>query len=147
MAVTSCTETAPRTRAHCTVRYPQFIDVKDHGRQHISMSLSPTISNGPENNAKRRRTDSQNFAFQPGMNGLSQPLPNGQQGMAQVLPKRGQRACTACRKGKNRCEGDVSVIPSSRLTILTGPPAAPARLIGSKWNLQKVPTFRDRMYI
>ena len=123
--------------------------VKDHGRQHISMSLSPTIPNVPENSAKRRRTDSQNFAFQPGMNGgmMSQPVPNGQQGMAQVLPKRGQRACTACRKGKNRCEGDVSVIPSSRLTILTGPPAAPARPIGSKWNLQKVPTFWDRMCI
>jgi hypothetical protein len=23
------------------------------------------------------------------------------------IPKRGSRACTACRKGKNRCEGDV----------------------------------------
>lgn len=23
-------------------------------------------------------------------------------------PKRGARACTACRKGKNRCEGEVS---------------------------------------
>ena len=25
------------------------------------------------------------------------------------IPKRGARACTACRKGKNRCEGDVRV--------------------------------------
>lgn len=24
------------------------------------------------------------------------------------VPKRGARACTACRKGKNRCEGEVS---------------------------------------
>ena len=24
------------------------------------------------------------------------------------IPKRGARACTACRKGKNRCEGEVS---------------------------------------
>ena len=23
------------------------------------------------------------------------------------VPKRGARACTACRKGKNRCEGEV----------------------------------------
>jgi hypothetical protein len=23
------------------------------------------------------------------------------------IPKRGARACTACRKGKNRCEGEV----------------------------------------
>ena len=23
------------------------------------------------------------------------------------IPKRGSRACTACRKGKNRCEGEV----------------------------------------
>lgn len=111
------------------------------------MSLSPTISGGLENNAKRRRADSQSFAFQSGINGMmSQPLPNGQ-GMAQVLPKRGQRACTACRKGKNRCEGDVSAIPSSHLTVLTGPFAAPARLIGSQWNLQEVPTFRNRMCI
>jgi hypothetical protein len=26
------------------------------------------------------------------------------------VPKRGARACTACRKGKNRCEGEVSVL-------------------------------------
>src|ERR1700733_8706391 len=26
------------------------------------------------------------------------------------VPKRGARACTACRKGKNRCEGEVSLI-------------------------------------
>jgi hypothetical protein len=25
------------------------------------------------------------------------------------IPKRGARACTACRKGKNRCEGEVLV--------------------------------------
>ncbi|KAJ7703197.1 hypothetical protein B0H17DRAFT_922430 [Mycena rosella] len=56
------------------------------------MSLSPTasISNGSDNPSKRRRTgdpaDSPNSAH---------------------IPKRGARACTACRKGKNRCEGEA----------------------------------------
>lgn len=32
---------------------------------------------------------------------------NGHPSMNQAIPKRGQRACTACRKGKNRCEGEA----------------------------------------
>ncbi|KAJ7346618.1 hypothetical protein DFH08DRAFT_868806 [Mycena albidolilacea] len=56
------------------------------------MSLSPTasVSNGSENAAKRRRT-----------------ADNSDPNLAQNshIPKRGARACTACRKGKNRCEG------------------------------------------
>src|ERR1700691_3785435 len=76
------------------------------------MSLSSTISNFPDGSLKRRRTDSESFAFQTGMDGqmnMSQPVSNGQPQMQQAIPKRGQRACTACRKGKNRCEGEASL--------------------------------------
>jgi hypothetical protein len=34
--------------------------------------------------------------------------PTGQSAGSGHIPKRGARACTACRKGKNRCEGEVS---------------------------------------
>nr|GAT56380.1 predicted protein [Mycena chlorophos] len=48
------------------------------------MSLSPTASvNGSDSPNKRRRTEESH------------------------IPKRGARACTACRKGKNRCEGEA----------------------------------------
>ncbi|KAF7376147.1 Transcriptional activator of proteases prtT [Mycena sanguinolenta] len=58
------------------------------------MSLSPTasVSNGSENAAKRRRT-------------ADNPDPGVPQNSH--IPKRGARACTACRKGKNRCEGEA----------------------------------------
>jgi hypothetical protein len=93
------------------------------------MSLSPTTSDGPDGPSKRRRTNSQSFTYQPAANrsmDMSQsPVANGQMQLA--IPKRGQRACTACRKGKNRCEGDVSKVPKSLdLLVLTGPPL-PAR--------------------
>ncbi|CAG8731537.1 6841_t:CDS:2, partial [Acaulospora colombiana] len=43
------------------------------------------------------------------------------------IPKRGARACTACRKGKNRCEGEVrransSSTPASTVNPLPSPP-------------------------
>ncbi|EKM80953.1 hypothetical protein AGABI1DRAFT_71600 [Agaricus bisporus var. burnettii JB137-S8] len=64
------------------------------------MSLSPatSISNGTESASKRQRTGSTD----PSMNGESssaQPPAN--------IPKRGARACTNCRRGKNRCEGEA----------------------------------------
>ncbi|TRM69774.1 hypothetical protein BD626DRAFT_475226 [Schizophyllum amplum] len=77
------------------------------------MSLSPTasaISNGSDGggSAKRRRTNGNDG----GMAMMSGPAPP--QGLPQTplqpgqshIPKRGARACTACRKGKNRCEGE-----------------------------------------
>ena len=107
-----------------------------------TMSQSPTTSTDTFDHQpqKRRRTTS----FTP--NG--QPYPNNPQGMPPAqdpnspapppssspvhIPKRGARACTNCRKGKNRCEGEVSVIeilstrPPFRST--TGPhhPPGPA---------------------
>ncbi|KAI0051905.1 hypothetical protein FA95DRAFT_148546 [Auriscalpium vulgare] len=69
------------------------------------MSLSPTtpVSNGSTVPSKRRRSS---FSF----NALDSASPDMQvdDGMpAGHIPKRGARACTACRKGKNRCEGEV----------------------------------------
>jgi len=95
------------------------------------MSISPTISNFADGSSKRRRTDSDGFTFQTGLDSqmnMAQPVSNGQQQMQQAIPKRGQRACTACRKGKNRCEGEVSASEEdSGLSLLTAPllPARP----------------------
>ncbi|KAJ7218066.1 hypothetical protein GGX14DRAFT_599501 [Mycena pura] len=57
----------------------------------MSLSPSASVSNGSESASKRRRTDSADAA-----------LPQNAH-----VPKRGARACTACRKGKNRCEGEA----------------------------------------
>ncbi len=73
-------------------------------------SPSPSTEYPPAKRRKTSETDGHpvvhNLQLQqsPGVvatgnsNGLA--LPN--------VPKRGARACTACRKGKNRCEGEVS---------------------------------------
>jgi len=65
------------------------------------MSLSPTASasNGSESAPKRRRTNGADTNGSPAIPG-GPPDPGR-------IPKRGARACTACRKGKNRCEGDA----------------------------------------
>ena len=49
------------------------------------------------------------------------------------IPKRGARACTACRKGKNRCEGEVRCRSSQSCcrTHWTAPPAGPASSLAS----------------
>ncbi|KAL1748643.1 hypothetical protein HDZ31DRAFT_79510 [Schizophyllum fasciatum] len=99
-----------------------------------AMSLSPTasaISNGESDNAgpaKRRRTNGSdaNMAHILGgpapMQGLP-PLSPSQPGQSHI-PKRGARACTACRKGKNRCEGEAGNFPLSLPhSPLTGPSA------------------------
>lgn len=70
------------------------------------MSQSPitAISNGVESANKKRRLDSGSddmMSTGEGSSGL-------QQAGQQHIPKRGARACTNCRKGKNRCEGEVS---------------------------------------
>ncbi|GBE81182.1 hypothetical protein SCP_0309090 [Sparassis crispa] len=73
------------------------------------MSLSPTTSTDYDHpQGKRRRTSfastithAQDIASPPQLP-AGQPLtPAGH------IPKRGARACTACRKGKNRCEGEA----------------------------------------
>ncbi|KAI0032227.1 hypothetical protein K488DRAFT_78587 [Vararia minispora EC-137] len=70
------------------------------------MSLSPvaTASNGHDNPAKRRRTSSANGSD---MLGSPQDVSMSMNPPPGHIPKRGARACTACRKGKNRCEGEA----------------------------------------
>ncbi|KAH7875309.1 uncharacterized protein C8R40DRAFT_1045089 [Lentinula edodes] len=65
------------------------------------MSMSPTasVSNGSESATKRRRTNGADTNGSPASIPAATPSSH--------IPKRGARACTACRKGKNRCEGDA----------------------------------------
>jgi len=102
--------------------------------QQIWFSMSSPTSSGEYPPAKRRRmSPNQGHSYDPsgnnGNNGYSPTSsggPSGGQGqlmgpsttthsingqaviLQQAIPKRGARACTACRKGKNRCEGEVS---------------------------------------
>ncbi|KAI3618952.1 hypothetical protein WG66_000567 [Moniliophthora roreri] len=67
------------------------------------MSLSPaSMSNGSESTNKRRRTASTADLARSPVDASSQPPQPPVH-----IPKRGARACTACRKGKNRCEGEA----------------------------------------
>lgn len=76
-----------------------------------TMSLSPSTSNEYEpSSAKRRRTSFTASSHRSEMDQSPQDangsgLPTSLN--AAHIPKRGARACTACRKGKNRCEGEV----------------------------------------
>jgi len=104
----------------------------------ISMSSSSTTmaSNPSEVPSKRRRTASITNAN--GMNqqvtqilaegSAQQPVPASSSQPATHIPKRGARACTACRKGKNRCEGEVRlpcVVFVFPWLLLTGPMSRP----------------------
>ncbi|KAF9060648.1 hypothetical protein BDP27DRAFT_1429814 [Rhodocollybia butyracea] len=80
----------------------------------MSMSPGASISNGPESAVKRRRT---NDADTNASSAIPAATPSTH------IPKRGARACTACRKGKNRCEGEGDFPP-----LLTGPLPRSARL-------------------
>ncbi|KAF8738065.1 hypothetical protein AX14_012041 [Amanita brunnescens Koide BX004] len=80
------------------------------------MSLNPAaaVPNVSEIPAKRRRTSSAGLTSNAPAEPLAQPQPQPPVHM----PKRGARACTACRKGKNRCEGE----PPCRRCQLSGTP-------------------------
>ena len=71
-----------------------------------SMSLSSTNSSipSPVVPSKRRRAPAHQLLPESFMDDSS-TNPSANPGH---IPKRGARACTACRKGKNRCEGEVS---------------------------------------
>lgn len=86
------------------------------------MSTSPTDSSySAHAGHKRRRTNELNSPqsaygappqmaaapSQESLGGMSQQPPPPPQIPPGHIPKRGARACTACRKGKNRCEGEV----------------------------------------
>ncbi|KAJ3517210.1 hypothetical protein NLJ89_g651 [Agrocybe chaxingu] len=67
----------------------------------MSQSPSASISNSSEAAAKKRKTAaaaSPNMALTAEAGSTQTPSTH--------IPKRGARACTACRKGKNRCEGE-----------------------------------------
>ena len=86
------------------------------------MSLSPTTSTSnyddQQPTGKRRRTTS--FNTSPILNGsrsemaspqdMSPAHPSPSSVPSGHIPKRGARACTNCRKGKNRCEGEASAL-------------------------------------
>lgn len=69
-----------------------------------SMSLSPTDSTlaSPVIPSKRRRAHTNQQSLLMDESSTASGATPGH------IPKRGARACTACRKGKNRCEGEVS---------------------------------------
>ena len=67
-----------------------------------SMSLSPTISNGSETATKRRRIGGIDTSL------MTEGSAQQQSQTSSHIPKRGARACTNCRRGKNRCEGEVA---------------------------------------
>jgi hypothetical protein len=73
------------------------------------MSLSSTNSTipSPVVPSKRRRAAANQPASPPPMD----DSPSASSTTPGHIPKRGARACTACRKGKNRCEGEVSDYP------------------------------------
>ena len=88
------------------------------------MSLSPTTSTSnydDQPNGKRRRTTS--FTSPNGHGSRTemaspQDSASGAHGMGPAvpsahIPKRGALACTNCRKGKNRCEGEVRALRCS----------------------------------
>ncbi|KAF7793852.1 hypothetical protein EIP86_004973 [Pleurotus ostreatoroseus] len=99
------------------------------------MSLSPTTSTeyDHQTGSKRRRTSeyASNNVYNNG-GGRDMPPATGDsasgQGMSPQpahIPKRGARACTNCRKGKNRCEGEVA-LPVPLCSLGTAPPPGPA---------------------
>ncbi|KAF9461258.1 hypothetical protein BDZ94DRAFT_1290760 [Collybia nuda] len=71
----------------------------------MSLSPSASASNDSETTSKRRRTDS-GTGMSMDQSSAGGPGHNQSQSTAHI-PKRGARACTACRKGKNRCEGEA----------------------------------------
>lgn len=82
------------------------------------MSLSPTTSTSnydDQPNGKRRRTTSFNNGHGSRSEMASPHESPAGHGAPPVppshIPKRGARACTNCRKGKNRCEGEVRLSP------------------------------------
>jgi len=97
------------------------------------MSISPTVlqhdahkrrrlseaSDGYEQTIERRMLSPDDMSMDAGLGGGA--------GSAHI-PKRGARACTACRKGKNRCEGEVRRALGLHLsrTCADGGPAARA---------------------
>lgn len=109
------------------------------------MSLSPaSLSNESESVSKRRRANSD--AVNRSVEQPPPALPAPSQ-VAPHIPKRGARACTACRKGKNRCEGEVRttcrIFRPALLTVARLPPPRP----GLRLLVDVVRTMAFRVYM
>ncbi|KAJ3477638.1 hypothetical protein NLI96_g10324 [Meripilus lineatus] len=118
------------------------------------MSTSPSTSTEhfDQPSGKRRRTTSFSLSNAYPASDNRDMVPAGQQaapmGHPQPppppvhIPKRGARACTNCRKGKNRCEGEVSVfakfpsiLVASTVPLHDGPPPPPGPAYSSIYRL------------
>ncbi|KIO30710.1 hypothetical protein M407DRAFT_20239 [Tulasnella calospora MUT 4182] len=73
----------------------QLYQASSHKRKRTSFSSSDAPAQYPDGQANAQSGPSE------ATNGA-----NGTNGPQSHIPKRGARACTACRKGKNRCEGE-----------------------------------------
>jgi len=72
------------------------------------MSLSPSTSvSNSESPHKKRRTGGSSNGIAGGQLEAEGSSPQEKANTPVHIPKRGARACTACRKGKNRCEGEA----------------------------------------
>lgn len=94
----------------------------------MSHSPAASLSNSSESVPKKRKTT------------VAGDLSMAASSQQPHIPKRGARACTACRKGKNRCEGEVRPVFLARYFHLQRPVntvAGPA--LGS---LSSMPTKR-----
>lgn len=94
---------------------PSLANISSFWQQTVmSQSPSASVSNGSETTNKRRRTGGEMD---------HSPPPDMHQSQPAHIPKRGARACTACRKGKNRCEGEVSSVPVQTCLVRSPRPA------------------------
>lgn len=88
---------------------------------------SAAYGNGDPNESRMNpNTNSHQNTLAAG-NGSDQLMSNAPQTATvqqSSIPKRGARACTACRKGKNRCEGEVGSYPFFCWEGADGPLAA-----------------------
>ncbi|EED85411.1 predicted protein [Postia placenta Mad-698-R] len=120
------------------------------------MSLSPSTSAEYDHpTAKRRRTsfpvggrDRADAMADDAPPGLSAPSASS----ATHIPKRGARACTACRKGKNRCEGELSGTPcvfekpeKKNVQLMSGASVECVRLSPARPSLTPPPSPRRRL--
>jgi hypothetical protein len=114
------------------------------------MSLSSTNSTipSPVVPSKRRRAAANQPPPQPPMD----DSPSASSTAPGHIPKRGARACTACRKGKNRCEGEVSGLsapcrPPSRSPYRVARLYRPGPETNKIGSLSSLPTERPALRI
>ncbi|KAF5322447.1 hypothetical protein D9619_001798 [Psilocybe cf. subviscida] len=73
----------------------------------MSHSPSASISNNSESANKKRKAPASSAEIMAAATAIDDPSQHQSPSSATHIPKRGARACTSCRKGKNRCEGEA----------------------------------------